>query len=304
MLARIRALAIPPAWTDVWICPDARGHLQATGRDARGRKQYRYHPRWAETRDETKYGRMILFGEHLPGIRASVNEHLSLRGLPREKVLATVVSLLDNVFLRVGNDAYERENSSFGLTTLRDQHVKIDGSSMRFRFKGKGGKDVEVEVPDRRTAVVVKRCRDIPGQRLFQYLDEAGRRRSVDSTHVNRYLKEISGQPFTAKDFRTWAGSVRAVSTLAEAGGFETEAEANRNVVEAIKRVAEDLGNTPAVCRKCYVHPQVVDAYVEGTLVEFHAKHVGRPPPEGLRPDEAVLLLLLSERLKSAAAAA
>jgi DNA topoisomerase-1 len=305
-LARIRSLAIPPAWTSVWICPSARGHLQATGRDARGRKQYRYHPRWAETRDETKYGRMLRFGELLPQIRRAVDEHMAVPGLPREKVLATVVKLMDRKFLRIGNEEYERDNQSFGVTTLRDRHVDISGSRLRFRFKGKSGKEHIVEMTDRRIAAIVKRCRDIPGYRLFQYVGDDGRRHSIGSQDVNRYLREVTGQPFTAKDFRTWAGSVLAARELASMGEFESKTEATRNIVGAIKNVAEELGNTPAVCRKCYVHPEVVEAYLDGSLPEFHRKVTELEPPEELDPEEAAFLLLLrraSSKSKSTAAA-
>jgi DNA topoisomerase-1 len=263
-LERIRKLAIPPAWTDVWICPTANGHLQATGRDARGRKQYRYHADWRDVRDETKFGRMIAFGEALPTIRERVEKDLSLRGLPREKVIATVVWLLETTLIRIGNREYARQNGSFGLTTLRDGHVDIDGSKLRFEFRGKSGKDHSVEIQDRRVARIVKQCRDLPGQTLFQYLDENGERQKITSEDVNAYL----GEGFTAKDFRTWGGTVLALSALMEIGACESEREASRAVVDTIKRVSESLGNRPAICRKYYVHPVVIEKFVEGKLEE------------------------------------
>lgn len=265
-IERIKSLAIPPAWTDVWICTSPRGHLQATGRDARGRKQYRYHPLWREVRDTTKYERMAEFGEVLPVIRKRVEQDLGLPGLPKEKVLATVVRLLETTFIRVGNPEYAKENHSYGLTTMRDKHVEINGSRITFQFLGKSGKSHEVDIQDRRLATIVKRCRDIPGYQLFQYLDESGERQDVTSTDVNAYLRDISGHSFTAKDFRTWAGTVLAVSELREMPGFETEQEAEQQIVEVIKSVAEQLGNTPTVCRKCYVHPIVLERYVAGSL--------------------------------------
>ncbi|HSF38272.1 MAG TPA: DNA topoisomerase IB [Thermoanaerobaculia bacterium] len=267
-LERIRKLAIPPAWTDVWICPRPNGHLQATGRDARGRKQYRYHTNWREVRDETKFGRMIAFGEALPKIRERVESDLSLRGLTREKVLAAVVKLLETTLIRVGNKEYARQNNSFGLTTLKDGHVDISGSKLRFEFRGKSGKDHQVEIQDRRLARIVKQCRDIPGQKLFQYLDDNGERQSVSSEDVNSYLKETTGEDFTAKDFRTWGGTVLALSALLEIGGLDDEKEANKAVVEVVKRVSADLGNRPAICRKFYVHPAVIDSFVDGSLLE------------------------------------
>ena len=264
---RIASLVIPPAWTAVWISTDPRGHIQATGRDARGRKQYRYHPHWRAVRDETKFSRMIAFGEALPTIRQRVEHDLSRPGLPREKVLATVVRLLEATLIRVGNEEYARENRSYGLTTLRNRHLAIEGSQLRFSFRGKSGKHHEVSVRDRRLAHVMRRLQELPGQELFQYLDEDGQRASIDSDDVNQYLREISGEDFTAKDFRTWAGTVLCAVTLreleAEAGETEmTETSAKRNVVEAIKQVSQQLGNTPAVCRACYVHPAIIESYL------------------------------------------
>ncbi|MFL6196635.1 MAG: DNA topoisomerase IB [Thermoanaerobaculia bacterium] len=297
ILERIRKLAIPPAWTDVWICPRANGHLQATGRDAKGRKQYRYHADWRNVRDETKFGRMIAFGESLPRIRERIERDMSLRGLPREKVLATVVKLLETTLIRVGNKEYVKQNNSFGLTTLRDQHVDVDGSTLRFEFRGKSGQEHTVEVQDRRLARIVKACRDLPGQKLFQYLDENKERQSVSSEDVNAYLRETTGEDFTAKDFRTWGGTVLALSALLEVGACETEKEANKAVVEAIKHVSGQLGNRPAICRKYYVHPVVIDAFLKGSLQEAlqdvvdDSEDTGES--NGLRKLEAQVLRLL-----------
>jgi DNA topoisomerase I len=297
VIERIKKLAIPPAWTDVWICLRANGHLQATGRDARGRKQHRYHPDWRSVRDETKFGRMILFGEALPKIRERVETDLSLRGLPREKVLATVVKLLETTLIRVGNPEYVKQNNSFGLTTLRNRHVDVSGSMLRFEFRGKSGKEHSVELHDRRLARIVQQVRDLPGQRLFQYLDENGERQSVSSEDVNDYLRETTGEDFTAKDFRTWGGTVLALSALLELGPCETEKEASRAVVEAVKQVSASLGNRPAICRKFYVHPLVIESYLEGSLTQvLEAAADGLPDeedPTGLRRLEAQVLRLL-----------
>ena len=294
-LKRIRALVIPPAWTDVWICTDPRGHLQATGRDARGRKQYRYHPRWRETRDETKFDRMQAFAAVLPAIRTRVAADLSKPGLCREKVLATVVQLLERTLIRVGNDEYARTNRSFGLTTLRDSHVDIKGAAIRFQFRGKSGKRHEVGLDDRRLARVVRQCRDLPGQELFQYVDETGRRRDVSSTDVNAYLKEISGDDFTAKDFRTWSATVLACTSLCECRPAETRAAAKRNVVAAIEAVAGVLGNTRSVCRKSYVHPAILEAYESGMMARGGVKRSKVRRRTGLRLDEARTLALLRQ---------
>ncbi len=304
-LARIRSLAIPPAWTGVWICPDPRGHLQATGRDARGRKQYRYHPRWREVRDATKYERTVAFGLALPSIRERIDRDMSNPGLPREKVLATVVGLLEATLIRVGNREYARENRSYGLTTLRDHHVDVDGPTIEFHFRGKRGKEHRVTVEDPELAEVVKRCQDVPGQELFQYLDPDGRRQTVDSSDVNDYLREISGQDFTAKDFRTWAGTVAAAWALEEFEEFDSEAQAKRNVVQAIEKVAATLGNTPAVCRKCYVHPAILDAYMEGSTLGALRRRAGKMAESlgGLEPEEAAVLALLQHRLSQEARA-
>ncbi len=297
-LKRIKALGIPPAYTEVWICPNPDGHLQATGRDAKGRKQYRYHSRWREVRDETKYGRMIQFGLAIPQIRAQVEKSLSLPGLPREKVLATVVRLLENTLIRVGNEEYARTNKSFGLTTMRDRHVKIEGSEVKFQFRGKSGKDHSITLKDRRLARIVKSCRDIPGYELFQYLDEQGQRQSISSSDVNAYLREITGHDFTAKDFRTWAGTIPATLALQEFEPYENQTQAKKNIVEAIKNVSERLGNTPAICRKCYVHPAVLDAYLEGPRLDILQQRVGQEIEDNrLRPEEAGVLTFLKKRL-------
>jgi DNA topoisomerase-1 len=296
VLARIRSLVIPPAWTSVWICAQPHGHLQATGRDARGRKQYRYHPRWRNVRDEAKYGRMASFGAALPAIRRAVDEALRLPGLPREKALATVVYLLEATLMRIGNEEYARENKSFGLTTLRNRHVRIAGSAVEFRFRGKSGVNHAVRISDRRLARIIQRMRDLPGQDLFQYVDEEGNNHAVGSADVNEYLRDISDEEYTAKDFRTWAGTVLAALALREVAEFASEAEAKRNIVRAIESVAERLGNTPAVCRKCYVHPGVLDAYLGGTVVCVPAVCASVDPGEGfdLDPDERAVLALLS----------
>jgi DNA topoisomerase-1 len=267
-LQRIRALAIPPAWSDVWICSDPRGHLQATGRDARGRKQYRYHRCWREVRDETKFGGLIDFGRTLRRLRERVRRDLAREAMPREKVIATVVRLLDSSYIRVGNVQYARENESFGLTTLRDDHVKVRGERIRFRFRGKGGKEHDIDLKDRTLARIVARCQDLPGQELFRYLDEEGRSRTVESADINDYLRESAGNDFTAKDFRTWAGTVLAARELSRLGCVKSEAEAKRNLVTAIHEVALELGNTTAVCRRCYVHPAIVQAYLDGRVIE------------------------------------
>lgn len=297
-LARIKSLVIPPAWTDVWICSHANGHLQATGRDDRHRKQFRYHPRWREIRDETKYARMIAFARALPQIRRRVHKDLGLSGLPRNKVLAAVVRLLEVSLIRVGNDEYARENDSFGLTTLRNKHVDVRGSELRFHFRGKSGKWHNVDIRDRRLAKIVERCQDLPGQELFQFVDDTGDRRDVRSEDVNDYLREISGQDFTAKDFRTWAGTVLAAAALKEFENFETKAQAKKNVVAAIESVAQKLGNTPAVCKKCYIHPHVLDCYLDGTLLECLESHAAKARSlRGLPADEAAVLRLLQRRL-------
>ncbi|MCB5174307.1 MULTISPECIES: DNA topoisomerase IB [Microvirga] len=299
-LARIRSLAIPPAYTDVWICPKPNGHIQATGRDAKGRKQYRYHPAFREIRESTKFEHMIEFAHALPAIRKTIDEHMSQRGLPREKVLATVVHLLENTLIRVGNSDYAKQNKSYGLTTLRDPHVKVDGTELRFQFKGKSGKSWRLSVKDRRIAKIVKACQDLPGQDLFQYLDEEGEQQSVTSADVNAYLKEVTGRDITAKDFRTWAGTVLAALALAEFEEFDSEAKAKKNIRQAIEQVSTRLGNTPTICRKCYVHPEVFSCYLEGSLLLELKEEVEaelRDNLDGLRPEEAAVLSLLQARL-------
>jgi DNA topoisomerase-1 len=300
-LKRIRALVIPPAWTEVWICPHANGHIQATGRDAKGRKQYRYHAAFREVRESTKYEHMLEFAQALPAIRRTIEAHMSLRGLPREKVLATVVHLLETTLIRVGNADYAKQNKSYGLTTLRDPHVKVEGAELRFQFKGKSGKHWRLKIKDRRIARVVKACQDLPGQDLFQYLDEAGHQQSVTSADVNAYLKEITGRDVTAKDFRTWAGTVLAAMALAEFESFDSDAKAKKNVRAAIERVSARLGNTPTICRKCYVHPEVFTCYMEGALlleVKQEIEEELREDLAGLKAEEAAVLSLLEARLK------
>jgi DNA topoisomerase-1 len=302
-LKRIRTLAIPPAWTDVWISPDPRGHLQATGRDARGRKQYRYHSQWRAHRDTNKFDRLQAFAEVLPRLRARIAADLARPGLTREKVLATVVQLLEKSLIRVGNEEYAKANGSFGLTTLRDRHVAVKGSTLRFEFRGKSGKEHSVEVSDRRLARIVKQCRDLPGQKLFQYLDENKERQSVSSEDVNAYLRETTGEDFSAKDFRTWGGTVLALSALLEVGSCESEREANKAVVEAIKHVSGQLGNRPAICRKYYVHPVVIQSFLEGTLRDTLEDAVEDSPADesnGLRRLEAQVLRLLKGRAEAA----
>jgi DNA topoisomerase-1 len=295
-LGRIRSLAIPPAWTDVWICPDAKGHIQATGRDARGRKQYRYHPAWHEVRHETKFGRMLAFSEALPTIRKRIEADLALAGLPRRKVLATVVRLLECTQIRVGNDEYARNNDSYGLTTLRDHHVEISGSTLRFEFKGKSGKLHTVDLADRRLARIVARCQAIPGEDLFQYIDEAGERQTIGSGDVNDYIREIAGDDFSAKDFRTWAGTMLACEALLEIGEARTKKDAKANVLRAIDQVAEQLNNTRAVCRKYYIHPEVLAAYGDGLLGTILEGARRRARGSGLGGLETRVMKLLKQR--------
>jgi DNA topoisomerase-1 len=303
-LQRLNSLGIPPAWTKVWICPMPQGHLQAIGHDVKGRKQYRYHPRWREVRDETKYGRMLAFGEALPRIRKQVEHDLALPGLPRAKVLATVLQLLETTLMRVGNEEYARANHSFGLTTLRDRHVDIAGATLRFHFRGKSGKEHTVELNDRRLARTVKRCQELPGQELFQYRDDEGQRRTIDSADVNEYLRQITGQDFTSKDFRTWNGTVLAIRALQSCGEGESASQAKKAVVEAIKTVAAQLGNTPAICRKCYVHPAVIEAYLAGSLLQMLRRlgEVDTPDAvQGLSAEEGRVLAFLRQALAQGA---
>jgi DNA topoisomerase-1 len=271
-LARIRAIVIPPAWTDVWISPDPDGHIQATGRDQRGRKQYRYHPQWTEERDGVKYSSLVAFAESLPALRRQIDADLRRRGLPLERVVASVVWLLDNTMIRIGNAAYARDNKSFGLTTLRDRHVEINGSSLRFAFKGKSGKEWRLKLVDRRIAKVVRGAQDLPGQKLFQYLDEDGERRPVRSEDVNRYIREASGAEFSSKHFRTWGGTIHAASLFAGTELPESKAQQKRVINSVVDKVAERLGNTRAVCRKCYIHPLVFEAWTGGCLLDEMAE--------------------------------
>jgi DNA topoisomerase-1 len=307
-LSRIKSLVIPPAWENVWICSLANGHLQATGRDAKGRKQSRYHPRWRTVRDETKYERMALFGAALPRIRERVEHDLSLPEMPREKILATIVKLMEKTFIRIGNEAYAKGNNSYGLTTMRNKHVLVSGSTLKFNFTGKSGVQHAIDLTDRRLARIVKRSRDLPGYELFQYLDRDGNSHSIDSSDVNEYLRGIAEEHFTAKDFRTWAGSVLAHTMLQEFEPFESETQAKRNVVSAIKAVAKQLGNTPSVCRKCYVHPVVIESYLGGEMMKAleHkvSEEIEQPEPEHgtarLRAEERALMDLLHERFEHA----
>ncbi len=299
-ILRINRLAIPPAYTDVWICPSPNGHIQATGRDARRRKQYRYHERWREVRDENKYEKMLLFGEALGKIRRRVKKDMARPGLTREKVLATVVSLLETTFIRVGNEEYARENKSFGLTTMRNRHVDVKGATVHFRFRGKSGIMHEREVEDPRVAKVMRKLADLPGQELFQYVDDEGEARNVTSQDVNDYLREISGEDFTAKDFRTWAGTVMAAIALNEVGAFENKTQAKRNVRDAIHAVSKMLGNTPAICRKCYVHPIVLENYLSGSAIEGLKKRAEETLAESLEDlssAEAAVLSFLQQKL-------
>ena len=296
--ARIRSLAIPPAWTDVWISLEDEGHLQATGRDVRGRKQYRYHPRWSACRDEVKYSSLVAFAEALPLLRTTVEADLSRRGLPRERVLASVVWLLDNTMIRVGNAAYARDNKSFGLTTLRDRHVEITGSTLRFGFKGKSGKEWQLKLTDRRIARVVRGAQDLPGQHLFQYLDEDGQRRALHSHDVNDYIRRATGAGFSSKHFRTWGGTITAANLFALEPLPPTKRETRLVMNALIDRVAQRLGNTRAVCRSCYIHPKVLDAWSAGTLMDemVAARRSFRKPVEGLDEEETLVLKWLTAK--------
>ena len=298
-LKRIRSLGIPPAWTNVWICPNPRGHIQATGRDAKGRKQYRYHPKWRAIRDETKYDRMLAFGKALPLIRERVIHDLKHTGLPREKVLATLVRLLDTTSIRIGNEEYARENNSFGLTTMRDDHVEVEGTNIEFHFRGKSGKEHTIDVKDRQLARIIKKFQDLPGHELFQYYDEHGNLHVMQSDDVNAYLHQITEQEFTAKDFRTWAGTVTATCALEDLGPFETQTQAKKNVVRAIEAASKHLGNTPAICRKSYVHPEIIDAYLNGSLLAALKRDDEQAVVEalhGLHPEEIAVLAFLDSK--------
>jgi DNA topoisomerase I len=299
-LKRIRSLVIPPAWTPVWICPYPNGHIQAIGRDKRGRKQYRYHPRWREVRDESKYGKMLIFGRVLPAIRERVNADLRRHGLARERVLAAVVRLMEMTLFRVGNTEYAKANKSYGLTTLRHRHVEIEGNHIHLSFRGKHGLRHETDINDRRLARIVKDCRDLPGYELFQYIDQEGNRHTIDSADVNDYLREISGEEITAKDFRTWAATNLAALALQEFELFDTEAKKKRAVVRAIEKVAKHLGNTPAICRRCYIHPAIFDGYLDGTLLATLKEQTRQYLAEnvtGLSAEEAAVAAFLSLRL-------
>ena len=305
-IARINKLAVPPAYTEVWICSDPRGHLQAVGRDARGRKQYRYHARWRVIRDEAKYGKMLVFGQLLPKIRAQVKLDLALAGLPKRKVVAAVVALLERTMMRVGNEEYAKTNKSFGLTTLRTRHATVTGGRVAFDFRGKHGIQHHIDLTDRRLARVVARCRELPGQDLFQFIDEDGGRDTVGSEDVNDYLREVTGTEITAKDFRTWAATTLAAVTLREFEAFDSTAKAKKNLVAAVERVAKELGNTPAICRKCYIHPAVFDGYLDGSLLEglqARAEDVLEGGTAGLSAEEVAVTAYLSRRLGEAIAA-
>lgn len=305
-LQRIKALVIPPAWTEVWICPSPRGHLQATGRDEKRRKQYRYHAQWRVTRDDTKYTRMIAFGHALPKIRARVQHDLATPKLSKAKVLATITQLLEKTLIRIGNEEYSKANHSYGLTTMRNRHVDVEGSHIKFHFKGKSGVRHSIDLNDRRLARILERLHELPGQELFQYLDDDGTLQSIDSADVNDYLRDITGEGFTAKDFRTWAGTVLASLALQTFESFDSETQAKKNIVRAIEDVAERLGNTPSVCRKCYVHPVVLEAYLDGSMLDTLQQRAAQEMTDALlelRPEEAAVLGLLQQRLGQAQAA-
>ena len=303
-LRRIKRLAIPPAWTDVWISPLENGHLQATGKDVRGRKQYRYHPDWRSVRDETKYSRMMAFGRALPGLRKSVDRHLRLPGLPREKVLAAVVRLLEATLIRVGNEEYAKSNNSYGLTTMLDRHAKVSGEKITFEFKGKSNKRHHIDVRDRQLAKIVKQCQELPDQEIFAYVDDDGKWVDVKSQDVNGYIQQLTGQPFTAKDFRTWYGTVLAAVALREFEQFTSVKQAKGNIVKAIESVSKMLGNTPSICKKCYVHPVVLERYLEGytiaALLQRGRRALARELHQ-LKPEEAAVMMLLQESLATAA---
>jgi DNA topoisomerase I len=299
-LARIKGVVIPPAWTQVWICPDPNGHIQAIGVDARGRRQYRYHPRFREARETSKFEHMMAFAAALPKLRAQVAKDMAQPGIGRTRVLATIVHLLETTLIRVGNRAYAKENRSYGLTTLLDRHVKITGGELKFHFTGKSGKTWKLGMQDRRVARVVKSCQDLPGQHLFQYIDESGQQQAVTSADVNAYLKAISGDDITAKDFRTWTGTVLAAMALSELQSMHSQVAAKRNVRAAIEHVAERLGNTPTICRKCYVHPDIISAYLDGALLLKIRKQIEQDLSTAghkLTGEEAAVLAFLRSRV-------
>jgi len=300
-LRRIRSLVIPPAWTKVCISSHSNGHIQATGRDARGRKQYRYHPKWLEFRDRNKYDHMMAFGRVLPRLRAQVKRDLRLKGLPRLKVLAAVVRCLETTLIRVGNDEYARENHSYGLTTMRNRHVQVRGKSIEFDFRGKSGKQHHIELADARLAKIIRQCQELPGQELFVYRDEEGRTHSIGSQDVNDYLREHTQQDFTAKDFRTWYGTVLAAIAFREFADVTSTAQAKENIRTVVGSVAKILGNTPTVCRKCYIHPEIIQSYLEGTTLQGISQRIGESLTDSVRklhPIEAAVLALLQKRLK------
>jgi DNA topoisomerase-1 len=302
VIRRIKSIGIPPAYESVWICPSSNGHIQATGLDARGRKQYRYHAKWRELRDQNKYEHIIQFAAALPALRERVAADMKRDGLPREKVLATIASLLEKTLIRVGNAEYAEKNKSYGLTTMRRKHVAVGRGVLRFDFTGKSGKQWKLRIEDKRIAAIVKRCAEIPGHELFKYLDDDGQPRTVDSGDVNAYIKDITGEDFSAKDFRTWAGTVLAALALTEFKKYDNQAEAKRNVVAAIESVSKQLGNTPAICRKCYVHPEVLNAYMSGDLVKMIDAKIAQKFKRQyakLTPDEIVVLAFLRKRLNS-----
>jgi DNA topoisomerase-1 len=303
-LRRIQSLAIPPAWEHVWISPWADSHLQATGRDARARKQHRYHARWREVRDQTKFDRMSAFGRALPGLRRRLRRDLARAGLPRDKVLATIVKLLEATLIRIGNEEYARHNRSYGLTTMRSKHVKVKGAKIQFEFRGKGGKAFNLDLNDRRLARIVNHCQDLPGQELFHYVDDEGRRRTINSSDVNDYLRQVTREDFSAKDFRTWAGTVLAARALREIKRIDSKAHAKPNLIKAIETVAKKLGNTRSVCRNCYIHPAVIDSYLEGTLhnvLPEKEKHQTKPSLNQLNSAESAVLAILEQQTKAEA---
>lgn len=297
-LERLKSLTIPPALKDVWLCHLPNGHLQATGRDAKQRKQYFYHPKWRKVRSQHKFNRMLLFGAHLPSIRQTTDKHLTLDGLPREKVLATVVQLLENTLIRIGNKHYAQKNRSYGLTTLRDRHVETKGAKVKFEFRGKSGVNHEIELKDRRLANVIKQCQEIPGYEIFKYYDESGDRQFIDSGDVNDYLQQITSQDFTAKDFRTWYGTLLAAIEFDNMGEFESEKQAQKNVTQAIKNVARQLGNRPATCRKYYVHPAIIEAYQDGLLLSLMSETAEQESTvDELSPEENVVLEIIQQEI-------
>ena len=300
IIARINSLAVPPAYKDVWICPLANGHMQATGIDSRGRKQYRYHPQWRAEREESKFEHILYFGERLPAIRKKVEKDIQLPGMVRNKVMATIVQLLEKTLIRVGNAEYARDNKSYGLTTLRNKHVDVKGTQIRFKFMGKSGKQWNLSLHDRRIAAIIKRCEDMPGYELFKYQDEEGKAIDVGSSDVNAYLKEISGEDFTAKDFRTWSATILAALALAEFEKFDSSTQAKKNILRAIEKVAKRLGNTPTICRKSYIHPEVINAYMDGELVSSIRHEIDEEFEKdyaALSREEVVVLSLLRKRL-------